>query len=389
MDSSNNICPQCGIPLAPNATFCSNCGTRYTEQTIRRPLQHTPSTDQTSSGIGHSQFEPNQYMGPSSSLSYGSSPSDSTPYGSVGQNHSPQPSSDTKNTSFSPTSASDPYRNSFGGLEQSSPAQQILDGHAEAPRPRRGRPNIGLIIGIILLVLLVVGGGIFFVVKSKGNNTNVTSNGSTSSTTKSATATPTPIPLFTDNFADNSKGWGLASSSGYSSSISNNLMTLVESNHKILDMTIPAGNSVSATYSDFEVTTTLTLLKADQNDSVGLYIRGDSNLGQGYFIDIFGDNSFDMVKIYADSSKDAFLVSPTNSSAINPVGRQNKLTVAAKGSKIVILINDKLVSSISDSSSYNNGTIALFVENGQSSNGVQASFNNVVVYPAPVRLPGQ
>ncbi|HCP73124.1 MAG TPA: hypothetical protein DIU08_00605, partial [Ktedonobacter sp.] len=37
MDSSNTICSQCGIPLAPNAMFCSNCGTRYTEQTIVRP----------------------------------------------------------------------------------------------------------------------------------------------------------------------------------------------------------------------------------------------------------------------------------------------------------------------------------------------------------------
>ena len=166
-------------------------------------------------------------------------------------------------------------------------------------------------------------------------------------------------------------------------------MTLAEANHKILDMTIPASNNVSATYSDFEVTTTLTLLKADQNDSVGLYIRGDSNLSQGYFIDIFGDNSFDIVKIFADSSKDTFLVSPTSSSTINPVGRKNKLTVVAKGAKLVILINDKVVSSISDSNGYTNGTIALFVENGQSSNGVQASFNNVVVYPAPVRLPAQ
>ncbi len=384
MDSSNTICSQCGIPLAPNAMFCSNCGTRYTEQTIVRPL-----ADQASSGTGPAHFEPIQYIGSSSPLSYGNSPFDSTSHGSTGQNHSPQPSSDTKNTLSSPTFAADPYRSAIGGHEQSSPIQQMIDGHGEAPQLRRGNPNISLIIGIILLVLLVVGGGIFFIVKSTGSNTNVTSNGSTSSRTNSATATPTPIPLFTDNFVDNSKGWGLANSSGYSSTIGNNIMTLAEANHKILDMTIPTSNNISATYSDFEVTTTLTLLKADQNDSVGLYIRGDSNLSQGYFIDIFGDNSFDVVKIFADSSKDTFLVSPTSSSTINPVGRKNKLTVVAKGAKLVILINDKVVSSISDSNGYTNGTIALFVENGQSSNGVQASFNNVVVYPAPVRLPAQ
>ncbi len=366
MDSSNTICSQCDIPLAPNATFCSNCGTRY--------------------------FEPIERIGSSSPLSYGNSPFDSTSYASTEQNHSPQPSSDTKNTSSSlifAVAVDDPYRRAIGVHEQSSPIQQMVDGYAEAPQPRRGSPNIRLIIGITLLVLLVVGGEIFFIVKSRGSNTHVTSNGSISSTTNSATVTPTPIPLFTDNFTDNSKGWGLASSSGYNSTISNNIMTLAEANHKILDMTIPASNNVSAIYSDFEVTATLTLLKADQNDSVGLYIRGDSNLSQGYFIDIFGDNSFDIVKIFADSSKDTFLVSPTNSSTINSVGRKNKLTVVAKGAKLVVLINDKVVSSISDSNGYTNGTIALFVENGQSSNGVQASFNNIVVYPAPLCLPVQ
>ena len=165
------------------------------------------------------------------------------------------------------------------------------------------------------------------------------------------------------------------------------MMTLADSNHKILDMAIPTSSNAPATYGDFEVSTTLTLLKADQNDSAGLYVRGDSKLGQGYFVDIFGDNSFDIVKIFADSSKDTFLVSPTNSPSINPVGRQNKLTVVAKGSKIVVLINNKVVSSTSDTNSYASGTIELFVENGRSSNGAQASFRSVSVYPAPGKLP--
>src|SRR5437660_1768369 len=105
MASSNIICLQCGIPLAPNATFCSNCGTRYTEQTNVRPSQHTSLADQASSGTEQTQFEPIQYIGPSSPLSYGNSPFDSTSHESTGQNHSLQPSSDTKNTSSSPTLA--------------------------------------------------------------------------------------------------------------------------------------------------------------------------------------------------------------------------------------------------------------------------------------------
>jgi hypothetical protein len=243
---------------------------------------------------------------------------------------------------------------------------------------RRGKgPKVALILGIIAILLLVVGGGIFFFVRSRGTPALITND-----------ATPTAAPLFSDNFTDNSKGWGLASASGYSSTISNNMLTLADANHKILKMAIPAGNNISATYSDFEVTTTFALLKADQNDSAGLYIRGGGRIGQGYFIDIFGDRSFDVVKIFADSSKDSFLVSPTNSSFIHPVGRQNTLAVIAKGSKLVVLINNKIVSSISDNNGYTSGTIELFVENGQSSNGVQASFNHVTVYPAPNRLPG-
>jgi hypothetical protein len=256
-------------------------------------------------------------------------------------------------------------------------------GFVQTPQTKKG-PKIGLIVGIIVLLFLLVGGGIgiYSYGKSRTNTTNITT--TTPAATKSvATPVPTQAPLFSDNFADNSKGWALASASGYSSTISNNVMTLADANHKILDMPVPTSTS----YRDFEVTTTLTLLKADQNDSAGLYVRGDSNLGQGYFVDIFGDNSYDIVKIFADSTKDSFLVSPTGSTAINPVGQQNKLTIVAKGSNLVVLINDKVVSSISDSGGYASGTIALFVENGKTSNGAQASFSSVAVYPAPTQLP--
>ncbi|GAC1347364.1 MAG: hypothetical protein NVSMB27_12610 [Ktedonobacteraceae bacterium] len=243
-----------------------------------------------------------------------------------------------------------------------------------------------MIIGVVVLLLVLVGGGIgiYSFAKSRGSTTNASTPTPAATQKTVATPVPTQAAIFSDNFADNSKGWGLASASGYSSTISNNVMTLADANHKILDMAIPTNTS----YSDFEVSTTFTLLKADQLDSAGLYVRGDSNLGQGYFVDIYGDNTYDIVKIFPDSTKDTFLVNPTNSSSINAVGQQNKLTVVAKGPKIVVLINDKVVSSISDSGGYTSGTIELFVENGKSSSGAQASFSSVAVYPAPNQLPG-
>ncbi len=379
MAVSSRICLQCGVPLAPTESFCSNCGARYIVQSATDPIQPSSAPDQESSNSGQLPFEPTQYAGfqaqPSSSSFNYSNTAESVGQGftyhpqhkqdhfsSLQSPQPPQPSS----TTLDSTQEAFGHRSSIGRLVQ------IF---------RRGKgPKVALIVGVITMLLLVIGGGIFSFVRSRGSNSV--------STLSTIVAIPTAIPLFSDNFTDNSKGWGLASASGYSSTISNNMMTLADANHKILNMAIPASNNISATYSDFEVTTTIALLKADQNDSAGLYIRGDGSIGQGYFIDIFGDNSFDVVKIFSDSSKDSFLTSPTNSSFINPVGRQNTLTVIAKGTKLVVLINNKVVSSISDNNGYSSGTIELFVENGQSSNGVQASFSHVTVYPAPVHLPG-
>ncbi len=355
MDSPSRICPQCSVPLTQNETYCSYCGARYTEQTAIGPTQQASSASQKSSSP--------DLLSPSQPPSL--------PDSEYGQPSSPIP--------IMPFDAPEAYG-------QQSPIQPPAGRFIRTPLSRIG-PNSALIIGVSALLLLVIGGGLFFLVKSRGSNTSIISNGTPTHTKNDITATPTPVPLFSDNFADNSRGWGLASGSGYSSTIRNNMMTLADANHKILNMPISAGNKVPASFGDFEVTTALTLSKADQNDSAGLYIRGNSNLVQGYFIDIFGDNSFDIVKIFADSSKDSFLVSPTNSSSINPIGRQNTLTVVTKGSKIVVLINGKVVSSISDNNDYTSGTIELFVENGQSSNGAQASFSHVTVYPAPEQLP--
>ena len=231
-----------------------------------------------------------------------------------------------------------------------------------------------------MLLLVLLGSGIYVYSKNKNSGPTIISTVSPSSIT-----TPASQPLFLDNFIDNSKGWSTGKGPGYSSIIANNGMTLAESNHKILDEALPASNFTPATFTDFMVTTTFTILKADQNDSVGLYLRGDSNLHQGYFVDIFGDNSYDIFKTFADGSKDLFLVSPTNSAALNSIGQQNKLAVVMKGSHIVVFINSKEVVSISDSS-YTSGEISLFAENGKSSNGVSVTFRSVGVYPAPAHL---
>ena len=384
MSMSSRICPQCGNALAPDELDCSICGSRYMEQAAMEPTQRSATAN-----MGR----PNTPMSYAGQAQYAFSPV--TPYGNATYSVPEQSptTSPTTNGQFAP-----PPRDMD---DTSSPLLVPLDDHSATngwkypgnlPLPsfdqlfvKMRRPKLLAIIGVAILFLAILSGSIFAFNRSRG--ATVTQRGTV--TNSSATSIPSSASLFSENFADDSKGWGIGSGPGFSSTITHNVLTMSEANHRVLDIAIPDRNNPHAVYSDFSVTTTFTLLKADQNDSAGLYLRGAStngNFSQGYFVDIYGDNSYDIFKVFADSSKDTFLVGPTPSSAINAVGQQNKLTVVMKGSNIVVLVNDKILISVSDTD-FKSGQIALFVENGKSSNGVQASFSSVLINPAPKQLP--
>lgn len=57
-----------------------------------------------------------------------------------------------------------------------------------------------------------------------------------------------------------------------------------------------------------------------------------------------------------------------------------------KGVNIVLVINNTVVKSVRDGE-FTSGEIMLFIENGNSSSGVVASFDAVAVYTAPEHLP--
>ena len=363
MARSNRICSQCGTPLAPNETTCSKCGARYPEPSNIDIMQPMTASSQ-------STFYPGASQTGSSPSAFSNAPFTNTPFSIGGQSLPPLTLPNAEGRPTSPDLGT--------GMTISDASQQPLP----MANPKRKAPKIWLLLVVLLLILGVVGSSLYFVL-SRGK-----SSPTTSTTTGHITATSsTEPPLFSDTFADNSKGWSTGSGKGFSSTIGNNTMALSEANHKIIDEPIPGSANAPATFTDFSVTTTFTVLKADQNDSVGLYLRGDENLNQGYFIDIFGNNSYDIVKVFPDNSRDTFLVSPTSSPDINSVGQQNKLTVMMKGSKMVVLMNDKVINSVSDSG-YASGQIALFAENGNTSNGINVTFTSVVVYPAPNQLPG-
>ncbi len=228
----------------------------------------------------------------------------------------------------------------------------------------------------LLLLLLLLIGGIFLV-----KRLNSTPSSSQAKQTASITGMQRTIePIFTDRFSDNSKGWSLGKVTGYTRLLQNNMLTLADTKHNILVESIPT----STTFGDFSITTTFTLTQADKNDSVGLYMRGDSNLDHDYRIDIFGNTTYTISKEALDSSSNnldqTFLVPSSHTNALHPTGQSNVLTVTMKGPAMVIQMNGKTLRTLTDTD-YTHGQIALFVANGTTSSGVTATFHNIVIYP--------
>jgi hypothetical protein len=255
------------------------------------------------------------------------------------------------------------------------------------------------LMGIICLLLLVLVSAIFFVPSIKGDGSSVSHSSSRhlgqaatadiTTPTLNATSSVTPTPLFFDDFIASNQGWALSGendTSGYLRTRVNNQLVLSDTNHQILIESLPT----DVTFSDFSLTVAFTLLKGDENDSVGLYLRGDSNLDHDYRIDIFGDNRFAIKKELLNPDKTVqtnILKGPTPSSLLLPKNQVNTLTVMMKGPFMVLAINGTIVASLIDAD-YARGQIALFVNNGSTSDGVSASFSSVRVDPAPDQLPG-
>ncbi|MDQ6659665.1 MAG: hypothetical protein M3Z24_01720 [Chloroflexota bacterium] len=241
------------------------------------------------------------------------------------------------------------------------------------------RPNKRYILGwlAIVMVMSIAGASIFAFAGHKQALPSKTRHDI------KATLTAKIIqPLFQDTFADNMHKWQTGTYAGYSSAVGKNQMSLYDANHKLLIESIQ-----HKTFSDYKVVTHFALWQADKNDAVGLYLRGDVTLHQGYFIDIYGDNTYDVVKVAADATKNSSLIFPTFSGSIHSMGQLNTLEVDIKGPKAVLILNNMIIKSFTDSS-YSNGTIGLFVQNGNTSNGVKATFYDITIYSAPENLPG-
>ncbi|GAC1643070.1 MAG: hypothetical protein NVS4B12_06940 [Ktedonobacteraceae bacterium] len=236
-----------------------------------------------------------------------------------------------------------------------------------------------------VLVLILFFGGLLIFFRQQGDTKTTSTPAPRTFGALHLTPTPTLSALFFDNFSDNSQNWDVGSEARYGSAINNGMLTMMEANHKPFREPVPS----NIAYDDFSVAVTMTLLTGDQNDSVGLYLRANGTTGQGYYIDIYGDNTYDIAKISVDAAQKihaSYLAEPQHTSVLHPEGQKNTVMVIMKGVSIVLLINNTVVKSVRDSE-FSSGKIMLFVENGNSSNGVTASFDSIAVYTAPEHLP--
>lgn len=259
------------------------------------------------------------------------------------------------------------------------------------PEKRYKKSNVQakLVVSIITLLLMVLASGaliFFYKVGSGASQVRKNVTPTMRQGTPISTGQPIMKPLFTDDFSDVSKGWAVGNSSGYTRVINDDTLTLANKNHTTLTESLPT----NLTFDDFSLTVTFTLLQATAGDSVGLYVRGDTNLDHDYRIDFYVDGTYTISKEFLDTQdlpQETLLQPSTFTSSLRPMGESNTATVMMKGSTMVLIINKQVIKTLSDTA-YTSGQIALFVHNSLASNDVQADFSSVVVYPAPIVLPG-
>jgi hypothetical protein len=264
---------------------------------------------------------------------------------------------------------------------------------------KRLAKSIRISLWVALLLLLILGSSaiIAAAIQGKGENSAPSTDHVILRTatvgvspTPSPTATSTPelaqTPLFYEDFLDNSKGWALTNSPDFTRALNDDKLTLAVINHNILTETVPS----NTLFGDCTVDIRFTLLKADANDSVGVYVRGDGLLFHDYRIDIFGNNTIALSKEYLDADKKPQTLEfekMAHVAALASVGKPNMLSIIMKGPYILLQVNGKTIKTMVDSD-YTRGQIALFVNNGPTSDGVTAVFSSVKITEAPDQLPG-
>ncbi len=266
------------------------------------------------------------------------------------------------------------------------PEEKTAGDDAQTPQPKRVMHIIFITLIVMLLILSV--SSLFFIQISNGKDSQLTTSTETPTPTPISIylETPPPQAVFYDTFKNNALGWSISSTAGYYRTVKPGKLTLTNTNQGTTLIESLPTNSI---YDNFKVSVDLTILKAGGNDSVGIYIRGDSNLEHDYRIDLNGDGTFDIAKEFLDSRNNPqsiFLDGPRNSSALNPPGSQNTIMVIMNDSQLQLFFNTVKVSTVIDID-YMMGQVALFARLGEDSQDVTVSFSRVEVDKLQENLP--
>jgi Domain of Unknown Function (DUF1080) len=161
-------------------------------------------------------------------------------------------------------------------------------------------------------------------------------------------------------------------------------MLLEDDHHRLLWEILPG-----KTFADFRLDVDAKLTKGDVNNGYGVYIRGIASqgvdIGLYYRFELYGDGTFALYKGSLDANGNTLSIKIkdyTANAAIQKEGTNNHITIIAKGSNMVFMVNNVSVYTYNDSA-YKGGEVALFVSNLPNSAAVaQASFAHLAVFPA-------
>jgi hypothetical protein len=237
-----------------------------------------------------------------------------------------------------------------------------------------------LFISLIVMLLLVSASSFFIIVRSKGSKLTATIE--TSTTTSSPTPmyleTPPVLAEFYDTFKNNALGWSVSSAGGYYRTVEPGELALMNTN---VNTTMIESLPTNSTFDNGTIILDFSILKANVDDSAGVYVRGDTNLDHDYRIDLNGNGTFDIAKEYLDSRNNpqsVILIGPKSDSALKPQGVPNTIVLTMNGSGLQLIINNERVGVTMDSD-YVKGQVALFVRLGKSSQKVAVSFSRVEI----------
>ncbi len=401
MGTPDRTCSQCGTPLAPNESFCSNCGRRYEEPAMGGPTQLSSSSSAYNFGaspndptvVASSDAPPSVPPGSQYDPAIAASPSPSTAYGSQHDaTIAASPYSAPPPPSYSSPTYAPPPPPSYSSPTYAPPppSYTVPQPTPRPPSTRSQGSRIGIIVGVGILVLLLIGGGVFVLVRPNNTSATPTPTGLTTAqvnatgtakanaqanatgtaqaqatatanvgATATATANQNPYPPYTgalvlsDPMTDNSRGykWDDATIGGVGTCGFSGGAYHLRAPQKGIICVPEASNLV---FSNLAFEAKLTLIQGDQESIV---FRLNQNVGTYYAFYVLSDGTY---SINAVKNNSIFRTLRGSSPAINKgQNSTNLLAIVANGKSINLYVNNQLVNRVNDDSITQSGQIGV------------------------------